>query len=232
MAAAITTINTGVDMRLLRLLQLVSPALPVGAFACSQGLEWAVEAGWVGNDHETLEWISGVLHNGQAKLDVPVLARLYKARQNRDAAAFECWNQYLLAARGSAELHQEDRHMGQALRRLLQDLLPGDVTLPSCRNVSFTAMFAVAACHWRIRLETACAGLLGAWAENQSDAAVKLVPLGQTQGQKISMQIAEQIPGAVQSGLNLAEKEIGAVTPALTMASAKHETQHTRLFRS
>jgi urease accessory protein len=232
MAAVITTIDTGVDLRLLRLMQLVSPALPVGAFAYSQGLEWAVEAGWVSNDREVLEWISGVLYNGQAKLDIPVLARLYKAWQNRDMAIFKYWNRYLLAARGSAELYQEDRHMGRALQRLLQDLMPECCAELSCRNVSFAAMFAVAAYHWQIRLETACAGLLWAWAENQIAAAVKLVPLGQTQGQKIIMQIGEQIPGTVQTGLNVAADDIGAVTPAIAMASARHETQHTRLFRS
>lgn len=232
MAAVITTINTGVDLRLMRLMQLVSPALPVGAFACSQGLEWAVEAGWVSNGREVLEWISGVLHNGQAKLDIPVLARLYKAWQNRDMAAFQYWNRYLLAARGSAELYREDRHMGRALHRLLQDLMPECCAELPCGNVSFTAMFAVAAYHWRIGLETACAGLLWTWAENQIAAAVKLVPLGQTLGQKISMQIGGQIPEAVQIGLTVAADDIGAVTPAVTMASTKHETQHTRLFRS
>ncbi|MGD8834404.1 MAG: urease accessory protein UreF [Desulfobacteraceae bacterium] len=230
--AAATTIDAHPDIRLLRLMQLVSPTLPVGAFAYSQGLEWAVESGWVSNARQTLDWIAGVLHHGQAKLDIPILARLYRAWHNRDRAEFGRWDRYLAAARGTAELQQEDRLMGQALHRLFNDLTPGGMGDIPCKTPSFTAMFAVAACNWGIDLDKACTGLLWAWAENQIGAAVKLVPLGQTQGQTILMQIAGQIPGAVKTGLAMKSDEIGAVTPALSMACAKHETQHTRLFRS
>lgn len=232
MPAVTTTIDAHCDVRLLRLMQLVSPTLPVGAFAYSQGLEWAVQAGWVGDARQARDWICGVLEQGQSKLDIPILARLYTAWQVRDMAAFEYWDRFLGAARGSAELQQEDRHMGQALHRLLCDLTPDGLKDMSSIAPSFTAMFAVAACNWSINLETACAGLLWAWAENQVAAAIKLVPLGQTQGQTLLMGIAEQIPGNVKKGLALASDDIGAVTPALAMASALHETQHTRLFRS
>jgi urease accessory protein len=232
MATAATTIDARADMRLLRLMQLVSPALPVGAFAYSQGLEWAIEAGWITNARQTLDWIIGVMDRGQGRLDIPVLAQLYKAWQDRDMASFQKWDRYLGAARGSAELQREDRHMGQALFRLLGDLSPDAVKEMPIVRPSYTAVFAVAACHWFIDLETACTGLLWSWAENQVAAAVKLVPLGQTQGQTLLMQIANQIPGIVNKGIALAPDDIGAVTPALSMASALHETQHTRLFRS
>jgi urease accessory protein len=232
MAAVTTTIEPGTDIRLLRLMHLVSPTLPVGAFAYSQGLEWAVEAGWVGDARQTFEWISGVMHHGQARLDIPVLARLYKAWQCRKMRDFDHWNRFLRAARGTAELQQEDCHMGRALHRLLGDLMPEEMEGVPSSNPTFTAMFAVAAFNWGIGLREVCTGLLWAWAENQIAAAVKLVPLGQTQGQTILMQIAEQIPHVVEQGLALDTDDIGAVTPALTMASALHETQHTRLFRS
>lgn len=232
MAAGTTTIESRADVRLLRLMQLVSPTLPVGAFAYSQALEWAVQAGWVSNADQTFEWIRGVLHHGQARLDVPVLARLYNAYQYRNMRDFNHWNRFLGAARGTTELVQEDRHMGQALYRLLNDLMPEEMDGVACSHPTFTAMFAVAACHWAIGRKETCAGFLWAWTENQIAAAVKLVPLGQTQGQTILMRIAEQIPCAVEEALSLDSDQIGAVTPALTMASALHETQHTRLFRS
>jgi urease accessory protein len=232
MAAQTTSIKPGIDLRLLRLLQLTSPSLPVGAFAYSQGLEWVVETGGVRNARQTLDWISGVLHNGQARLDIPVLIRLHEAWQERDAEAFDDWNQYLLACRTTAELQQEDRHMGRALKRLLQSLMPECVANVPNGEISYVAMFAVAAGCWRIDSEAACAGFLWSWAENQIAAAVKLVPLGQTQGQTLLMQLAEQIPDAVKTGMEMETRHIGAVTPALSMASAKHETQHTRLFRS
>ncbi len=232
MAAVTITTDARCDVRLLRLMQLVSPTLPVGAFAYSQGLEWAVQAGWVSDARQAFDWISGVLDQGQGRLDIPVLARLYSAWKVRDMAAFRYWDRFIGAARGSAELQQEDRHMGQALHRLLGDLTPDPLKDLPDGIPSFTAMFAVAACNWSIDLETACTGLLWAWAENQVAAAIKLIPLGQTQGQTLLMKLAEQIPGNVEKGLNLAEEDIGAVTPALAMASALHETQHTRLFRS
>ena len=232
MAAGTTPIKPDIDMRLLRLLQLVSPALPVGAFAYSQGLEWVIETGRLRNARQTLEWLSGILHNGQARLDIPVLVRLYRSWRDRDRNIFAFWNRYLLAARATAELQREDRSMGQALRRLLQHLMPGRIANVPRGDISYAAMFAVAACNWQIPLGTACTGLLWAWAENQIAAAVKLVPLGQTQGQSILLQIAEQIPKAVETGLEVQNGDIGAITPALSMASAKHETQHTRLFRS
>ena len=232
MAAPATTIDVSAEVRLLRLMQLVSPTLPVGAFAYSQGLEWAIEAGWITNAGQTLDWIIGTMDRGQGRLDIPVLVRLYKAWQDRDMASFQKWDRYLGAARGSAELLREDRHMGLALFRLLGDLSPDAVKEMPTACPSYTAVFAVAACSWSIGLETACNGLLWSWAENQVAAAVKLVPLGQTQGQTLLMQIAEQIPGIVAKGMALASDDIGAVTPALAIASALHETQHTRLFRS
>jgi urease accessory protein len=232
MAAGITTISCPAELNLLRLLQLVSPGLPVGAFAYSQGLEWAREAGWVTNAGTAHHWISGVLNNGPARLDVPVLARLQGAWEHRDAEAFSYWNTYLLASRGSAELQQEDRHMGRALLRLLRDLIPYQADAVPCLDPSFTAMFAVAACAWGIDPQSAGMGLLWAWLENQVAAAVKLVPLGQTEGQRILTRVAEEIPAAVTHGLGIEDSAIGAVTPGLALAAALHETQHTRLFRS
>ena len=122
--------------------------------------------------------------------------------------------------------------MGQSLLRLLLQLMPGNSLREPDGGPAFTAMFAIAACNWRIGLEAACTGLLWAWAENQVAAAVKLIPLGQTDGQRLLMDLAGHIPRAVQHGLALNDDAIGASAPGLSMASALHETQHTRLFRS
>ena len=227
-----TAIDPGLDIRMLRLLQLVSPTLPVGAFAYSQGMEWAAEAGWLDNAAQAFQWIGGLLTGSLANFDVPILGRLYGAWQVQDVERFDYWNRYLLAGRGSAELQQEERHMGQALLRLLTQLQPGGMIREPGGEPAFTAMFAVAACNWQIGPEATCAGLLWAWVENQVAAAVKLIPLGQTDGQRLLMDLAECIPGAVQHGLTLDDLAIGASAPGLSMASALHETQHTRLFRS
>src|SRR3569832_2312883 len=111
---------------LMRLLQLSSPMLPVGAYAYSQGLEHAVHAGWVRDERTAHVWIGGVLRGGLMRLDVPVLARLYHAWHMADDVAVHRWSSFLHASRESAELQQEDRHLGQALARLLRDLEIGE----------------------------------------------------------------------------------------------------------
>ncbi len=231
-AAATTDIEAMPHIRLLRLMQLASPTLPVGAFAYSQGLEWAVQAGWLTQARETGDWIEGLLTHGLARFEVPVFSRLYAAWRNRQEETYEAWNRYLLAGRGSAELQREELHMGQALKRLLEQLQPEGRIARTCAGPTFVAMFAAAASNWEIALQPACSGLLWSWCENQVAAAVKLVPLGQTDGQRILMRLAEVIPEAVRMGLALPDEAIGAAAPALTMACALHETQHTRLFRS
>ncbi len=230
--AATTAIDARPDIRMLRLMQLASPVLPVGAFAYSQGMEWAREAGWLRNAPQVGCWISGLLTRSMANFDVPLFGRLYDAWQDRDRNRFDFWNRFLLAGRGSAELQREERHMGQALLRLLLELQPDRMIRDACSRPSFLAMFAAAACNWDIGPQAACTGLLWSWSESQVAAAVKLMPLGQTDGQRILAALAEQIPGVVADGLALDDDGIGASVPGLSMASALHETQHTRLFRS
>jgi urease accessory protein len=225
---------TNIDnLPLLRLLQLVSPALPVGAFAYSQGQEYAVHCGWITNEEEAADWLNGLLGTNIANLDVPVFQRCYEACLCDDMKAVTNWNNFLFAARESAELQAEDHHMGQALARLLSELDVLDAMIWKGRpRTTFVAMFALAAARWRIPLQQAAQGLLWSWLENQVMAAIKLVPLGQTAGQRILERCARQIPGAVEQGLALHDDEIGQLAPLFAMASAGHETQYSRLFRS
>ena len=217
---------------LLRLLQLASPALPVGAYAYSQGMEQAVAAGWLRNAGDLEQWINGLLRHSLARVEIPFFKKFYEAWGDQDPDRLNGLIQWYLAGRGTSELLAEERHMGQALQRLLDQLgvLPTDFTKEV--TPSFLAYFAGAAWAWQIPLTHGCQGLLWAWAENQVTAAIKLMPLGQTRGQKILMRAAPVISEALASGLALADEEIGASAPGLMMASALHETQHTRLFRS
>jgi urease accessory protein len=219
---------------MLRLWQLISPALPVGAYAYSAGLETACDAGWVADEAQTREWIAGQLGHSLAALDVPLLARLYAAWQAENAAAVDYWNSYLQASRETAELLAEDRHLGTALAKLLGDLglAPANEWFER-GDASFATSFALAAVHWRIPLEEAAAGCLWAWCENQVAAAVKLVPLGQTAGQRLLLILADAIPAVVEHGLAIEDPEdIGAACPGVIHASMQHETQYSRLFRS
>jgi urease accessory protein len=217
----------------LRLWQLISPALPVGAYAYSQGLEYAIEAGWLKTDVDVHAWVSGQLMHNLAHLDIPILVRLYRAWQNNDMAQVDYWTRYLLASREAAELKTEDQNLGRALATLLNQL---DITAASeyldSEQVAFATMLALAGVHWQINLVELCQGYLWMWSENQVAAAIKLVPLGQTQGQKMLIQLADRIPRAVDLGLQLEDNAIGMSAPGLGIASALHETQYSRLFRS
>ncbi|MGD8566604.1 MAG: urease accessory protein UreF [Gammaproteobacteria bacterium] len=217
----------------LRLWQLISPALPIGAFAYSQGLEYAVEQDWVNDEATARQWITGLINHSLSSLDVPVLARLYKAWQANDLDAVSYWNRYLQASREASELLTEDRQIGAALKQLLTDLDFHQVRYwPATEPSGFAAMFALAATHWGVKLSDACQGFLWAWSENQVAAAIKLVPLGQTAGQRILSAVIDEIPPAVLQGLKIEDDDIGITAHGLGIASALHETQYSRLFRS
>jgi urease accessory protein len=222
-----------VSPALLRLMQLVSPALPVGAYAYSHGLEWAVGAGWVTDEAGVGRWVGGLLAQVWGRVDVPVLVRLRDALEAGDSAAARRWATFLAASRESAELQAEDRAMGQSLARLLADLGIAEAAPwahdPAC---ALPLPWALASLHWRIAPLASAAGLLWTYVEHQVSAAVKLVPLGQTAGQRLLGSLGERIPAAVTAGLALPEAEIGAAAPGLAIASAQHETQYSRLFRS
>ena len=215
----------------LRLWQLISPTLPIGSFAYSQGLEYAVESGWIDSEAKTSEWIKGQIRKTLSTLDIPVMRRLYDAWKFEDRDKVLYWNQWLLAARESKELYDEDVQLGQSLNRVLKGL---NIKLPFDNDIEWTyaAMFAYASVKWEIPFTDCAIGLLWAWSENQVAAAVKLVPLGQTSGQNILSEVLEEIPEAIEATKNFSDDEIGVIAPGLGIASALHETQYSRLFRS
>jgi urease accessory protein len=211
-----------------KLWQLISPTLPVGAYSYSQALEYAHLEGTVHDEASALEWLRDGLLLGVARLDLPVLLRAYDAWAAGDSATFMQWSRTLEARRETAELRFEDLAMGGALTQLLASLKE---PLPE-RRLPFACAFAVAAVNWSIPAADACAGYAWAWCEAQVAAAVKLVPLGHTAGQRMLLALGDALPAAVESAAACADAEIGASLFGLAIASALHETQYTRLFRS
>ena len=224
---------TADPLPLLRLLQLASPALPVGAFNFSQGLEQAIERQWVQDEAGAQQWIAGIARHGIAQLDLPLVLRLQRAFAAGDERRARALSAELVASRETAELRAEERHLGQSLAKLLPSLgvtrATGWSRLPEC---SFAAMFALAAADSGIDETLTLHGYLWTWTENQVLCAVKLLPLGQTAGQRVLENLRLQMPQWVASSLAVEDDELGTATPLLGMASAWHETQYTRLFRS
>lgn len=218
---------------LLHLLHLVSPALPVGAYAYSQGQEYAAECGYLKDLDSAKQWIEGVMSHSLSHLDLPLLLRLSKAWQAEGLTAVIHWNQWLLAARESAELELEDTQMGRALMRLLTSLeVPEAVAWPRQQPVCFVTAFALAGKHWQIEPEQLLTGFCWSWLENQVAAATKLVPLGQTDAQRLLLALMPVVAQSCEQAKHCCDDELGAGLPGLALLSAQHETQYSRLFRS
>jgi urease accessory protein len=214
---------------LLRLLQLSSVGLPVGGFAYSQGLEHAIDAGWVKDAAACEGWLDLQLRHALARLDLAVVFRLYRALGEEDGAAVCHWNDYLLACRETRELYLTDTAMGQALKRLLGSL---GMRVPGTVDTSFVTAFSSAAWQWGIDGRACALALAWSWLENQAAAATKLIPLGQTRTQQMLGALQAAIPDALDTAGALNDDSLGAGLPALALASTLHETQYSRLFRS
>ena len=218
---------------LTRLLQLVSPALPIGAFAYSQGLEQAVASGWVTDEATAAEWLLGLLHNGMGTLDLPVLERLIDAWRTDNRQRVDAWSAWLAACRTTRETRAEERQLGAALARTLAAIGIRDAEGWEARpHVTQAAMFALATARYAIPTSAALAGFAFAWAEATTSAAVRLVPLGQSAGQRLLALAGDEIPDIVERARALADDELAATTPGQAMASALHEALYSRLFRS
>ena len=221
---------------LVRLLQLASPALPVGAFSYSQGLERAVEAGAVKDEASTLRWIGDQLEWNLGRYEAPLLVRLLDAWAHGDGDAALALDAEYLATRETAELRAETLQMGYSMQRLLHELGDFPPSLLDAVAVSsaptFLYMWTCAAAAWQIPARDALTAWLWSWAENQTMAALKAVPLGQAAGQRLLQEIGSRLATVVERALTLAEADYSNFAPGFAIACCNHETQYTRLFRS
>lgn len=224
-------------LRLQRLFQLASPSLPVGAFAYSEGLETAVETGGLRRAADVDDWLRAVMAECMARIDLPVFLRLYDAWAADDFDGVRGWSRYALAVRETAERRAQEIHLGTAMAGLLDNMgVAGAANWRIGRayvdDVSFGAMFALAAWRWNVGAREAATALGWAWLENQVLAAVKLVPLGQTDGQQLLFALAETVPAALDVAAGLDDAELGGSLPGVTLMCTGHETLYSRLYRS
>lgn len=221
---------------LLHLLQFASPALPIGAYSYSQGLEAALERGLVRDAASARSWIVQHLHQVMAAWEAPVCWRLMLAFGARDRQAVLDWSERFIASRDSAELRAETIQMGFSLTRLLAELGVADGAMLGLLleqpEVALPGAYACAVVALGIEPGAALLAMLFAWAENQVLVCVKSVPLGQVAGQRLLLSLRPELEQAAQYARQVADADLANWSPGLTLLSMQHEVQYSRLYRS
>jgi len=227
------------DRGLLRLLSWLSPSFPVGAYAYSHGAEFAVESGQILDRETAKSWIAFVLEFGTGRVDADLFIAAYLAAEERDDAAFTSAASLADALKGTAELGLESRAQGQAffdavlaawpderLATFAQALKGADIKPSYATAVGAAAAFA------GVGLQAALGAYLHGFSANIASAIVRLVPLGQTDGQKIIAAMEPIIERALGQALERDPADMGSAAFSVDVMSMKHETQYSRLFRS
>ncbi|MGB3615920.1 MAG: urease accessory UreF family protein [Elainellaceae cyanobacterium] len=237
---------------LLRLLQLTSPTLPVGAYSYSEGLEALSQQGRLPDAEALDRWLTQELRHGSIRLESSILLKAYRAVGAGNLEAIAFWNQWLSALRETEEMRQQSWQMGQSLQQLLQQLDPDFGQLLPMRPCNFAIAFAVAAAHWSLSPYEAVAGYLHSWINSGISAGIKLIPLGQTAGQQLQQRLYPEIEATAEMVLTASDNwwdwtcDDAIYTPShspdeeartlcswgLSLASMTHETLYSRLFRS
>ena len=217
---------------LLQLIWLASPALPIGGFSYSEGLEAAIDMAGIATEAAAADWLSDQLHLGLARGDLAVVAQAIEAWRAADSTRVAELNAWVLQTRESAEFLLQTEQMGRSFVEWLKlhhaDAAAAFAALP----VTYPVAFAFAAARTQAAPHDGCLAFAFGWAENMIGAAVKAVPLGQSAGQRMLARLAQEIPDAVQHAMQLGDAGRQAFTPLLAVLSARHETQYSRLFRS
>ena len=222
---------------LLRLMWLASPALPVGGFSYSEGLEAAVEAGLVDNEAQAADWLLDQLHLSLVRCDLALVAQAIRAWQARDVDRIASLNAWADQTRETAEGRQQSLQTGRSLLEWLRNGEQADdprlLTLAALQPAPLWPVgFALATVLAGATPRDALLAFAWSWAENMAQAAMKTVPLGQAAAQRLLARLAATIPAAVEAAAALPDGERQAFTPRLAILSAQHETQYSRLFRS
>jgi len=232
MGMATTTMATTTDLPLLQLIWLASPALPIGGFSYSEGMEAAVDAGWVKDEATAADWLLGQLHLALARSDLAVLAQAIPAWQSHDMARIAQLDAWVLQTRETGEFRQQTEQMGRSLIEWLKSVRPELVDGLGAGHFTYPIAFALAASAIGASTRDCLLAFAFGWAENMVQAALKSVPLGQSAGQRVLGKLSRDIPDAVDVALALHDEDRQAFSPMLAILSARHETQYSRLFRS
>lgn len=217
---------------------LASPALPIGGFSYSEGLEAAVNAALVTTEAEASDWLVHQLHLTQSRGDMAAIAQALPAWANDLTTRLAALNDWVRHTRESSELRLQTEQMGRSLIEWLKNRYAGDTAIQArvqwlaAQDASYPVAFALAAHLTGASAHDALLAYAFGWAENMTQAAIKAVPLGQSAGQRMLARLTQNIPAAVEHALALPDSERQAFSPMLAILSARHEHQYSRLFRS
>lgn len=222
------------NLNLLRLLQITNTALPVGAYSYSEGLESLVEAKVIYDQKTMKHWLEQELRYGAIRIEAAIMLRGYRVTEVGDLEALEYWNNWVKAARETAELREQSWQMGHALRRLWENLEPqlSREFNSLSQGASFAIAFGIISAHWEIDPSAAILGYLHSWATNLISASIRLIPLGQTTGQQLLSKLHNPIIEASREILALTDDDLSSCGWGLALASMAHEIQYSRIFRS
>lgn len=224
---------------LLRLQAWLSPSFPIGGFSYSHGLEQAIEYGWATDRDSLIDWLEADLSEGAGLQDAILLAAAWRAVTDNDPACLIAAAELSASLRGSAEFALESSAQGKAFLRTIRQAWPHpalDTFADTLRARDIQATLAIAvgatgAAHG-VPLETTQLLYLHAVVAGLVNAAVRLIPLGQTDGQRVIAALEAPIIETARRGLTENPEDIGSATLMIDIVSMRHETQHTRLFRS
>ncbi len=221
---------------LYELMSWMSPSYPVGAYTYSHGIEFAVEDGLIKTAHDLIPWISDIVEFGSGRMDTIILAEAYQAGVIQDDDRLLRVAEIAHACRATKELDLETTAQGRAFMKITHDVFPSR-TLSVLQNkwdgsIVYPVAVAAAAADRNIGLEETLTAYLHGFASNLVSAAVRIVPLGQTDGQKIIAALEDVTSRQVQAALSSTLDDLGSATLMVDWCSCQHETQYTRLFRS
>ncbi len=220
-----------------KLLAWLSPAFPVGGFSYSHGLEWAIEDGTVKTAADLEAWVEAILRHGAGWSDGVLLAHAWRAATVGDRAALDAVNTLAIAFQPTRERHLEATAQGRAFLTTVAATWPNDrlaelaVHFHDAQIAYAVAVGLAAGCH-DVPLAATLNAFLGGFTANLVSAAIRAVPLGQTEGQRAIANLSPVVEAIATSAAAATLDELGGAGWRADIASMQHETQYTRLFRS
>jgi urease accessory protein len=232
----IMTTSITTEDALYRLMAWLSPSFPVGAFSYSHALEAAVDEGRIRDRAQLEAWVEAIVAQGAGRSDASLFCAAWRAVQADDKDAFAAVAALAAALRGTSELALESAGPGAAFVTTVQAAWPGLALGPWVERLAgppaYCVAVALAAALAGIPLAPALTAYLHGFAANLVSAGVRLIPLGQTDGQRVIAGLAGAIQAASEAAQSRSSEDLGSAAPMVDLLSMRHETQYTRLFRS